>query len=101
MVSCERNIVNIQLIFLVALSDRNTQAVDNWHIFNDFLVQQVPRDEALRFDPAWKLPSVLTYQIRTAAHRIDDSWKEKLDTQLLYTRLYHRQALRTDQLTKH
>jgi len=57
---------------------------NGWHLFNDFLVRQVPAAEALRFDASWKLPSVLTYQAKSAAHVIDDSWKENLDPTLLF-----------------
>ena len=57
---------------------------DDWHLFNDFLVRHISIEEALRFDPIWKLPSVLTYQVKSARHAIDDSWKTNLDTSLLY-----------------
>ena len=57
---------------------------DGWHLFNDFLVRPTKREEALSFNPAWKLPSVLTFQIKEANNRIDDSWKTNLDTSLLY-----------------
>lgn len=57
---------------------------DKWHLFNDFLVRPIPKEEALRFEPSWKLPSVLTFQLKAARHSIDDSWKDHLDTQLLY-----------------
>lgn len=57
---------------------------DKWHLFNDFLVRPIPKEEALRFEPSWKLPSVLAFQLKTARHKIDDTWKEKLDTSLLY-----------------
>ncbi|KAF2262002.1 PAB-dependent poly(A)-specific ribonuclease subunit PAN2 [Lojkania enalia] len=57
---------------------------DRWHLFNDFLVRPIPKEEALRFEPSWKLPSVLTFQLKAARHSIDDSWKEHLDTQILY-----------------
>jgi PAB-dependent poly(A)-specific ribonuclease subunit 2 len=57
---------------------------DKWHLFNDFLVRPIPKEEALRFEPSWKLPSVLTYQLKAARHQIDDSWKENLDTSILY-----------------
>ena len=57
---------------------------DAWHLFNDFLVRPTKRDEALSFNPAWKLPSVLAFQIKEANNRIDDTWKKNLDTSLLY-----------------
>ncbi|KAF2737040.1 PAB-dependent poly(A)-specific ribonuclease subunit PAN2 [Polyplosphaeria fusca] len=57
---------------------------DKWHLFNDFLVRPIPKEEALRFEPSWKLPSVLCFHQKTARHSIDDSWKDRLDTQILY-----------------
>ncbi|KAF9632784.1 hypothetical protein BFW01_g3647 [Lasiodiplodia theobromae] len=68
----------------VSPSSRNEETESKWHLFNDFLVRPVTKDEALRFEPNWKLPSVLTYQSVKASHHIDDSWKENLDTSLLY-----------------
>ncbi|KAF2110710.1 ubiquitin carboxyl-terminal hydrolase-domain-containing protein [Lophiotrema nucula] len=57
---------------------------DKWHLFNDFLVRPIPKEEALRFELSWKLPSVLTYELKAARHSIDDTWKEHLDTSILY-----------------
>lgn len=57
---------------------------DAWHLFNDFLVRHTTKDDALRFDMGWKLPSVLAYQLKSASHVIDDSWKTNLDTSILY-----------------
>ncbi|EKG11841.1 Peptidase C19 ubiquitin carboxyl-terminal hydrolase 2 [Macrophomina phaseolina MS6] len=68
----------------VAPSSRTEEAESKWHLFNDFLVRPVNKEEALRFEPNWKLPSVLTYESVKASHHIDDSWKENLDTSLLY-----------------
>ncbi|KAH3918911.1 PAN2-PAN3 deadenylation complex catalytic subunit PAN2 [Parastagonospora nodorum] len=65
-------------------SSREPDAEDKWHLFNDFLVRPIPREEALRFEPSWKLPSVLTFQTKSARNKIDDSWKENLDTSILY-----------------
>jgi PAB-dependent poly(A)-specific ribonuclease subunit 2 len=65
-------------------SSRETDAEDKWHLFNDFLVRPIPKEEALRFEPSWKLPSVLTFQLKTARNKIDDSWKDNLDTSILY-----------------
>ena len=65
-------------------SSRDPNTEDKWHLFNDFLVRPIPKEEALRFEPSWKLPSVLTYQRKAARHSIDDTWKNDLDTQLLY-----------------
>ncbi|KAL7770324.1 hypothetical protein CFE70_000257 [Pyrenophora teres f. teres 0-1] len=65
-------------------SSREEDAEDRWHLFNDFLVRPIPKEEALRFEPSWKLPSVLAFQVKTARNKIDDSWKENLDTSILY-----------------
>lgn len=55
-----------------------------WHLFNDFLVAPLSRQEALTFGRGWKVPSVLAYQIQTARQHIDDSWKRNLDATLLF-----------------
>jgi PAB-dependent poly(A)-specific ribonuclease subunit 2 len=67
-----------------APSSSDSTTKDSWHLFNDFLVRPIPQEEALRFDPTWKLPSVLAFQLKAARHSIDNSWKENLDTQILY-----------------
>lgn len=67
-----------------APSSREATTEDKWHLFNDFLVRPIPKEEALRFEPGWKLPSVLTYQVKAARNKIDDSWKDNLDTSILY-----------------
>lgn len=69
----------------VAISERDPVAEDQWHLFNDFLVRHISQAEALRFSPAWKLPTVIAYQVRGARHYVDDSWKDFLDTRCLYT----------------
>lgn len=56
----------------------------NWHLFNDFLVAPVTEREALVFSQGFKLPCVLSYQIKSAHGAIDQSWKENLDTALLF-----------------
>lgn len=55
-----------------------------WHLFNDFLVRSVSTEEALTFNTTWKLPSVVTYQVKDANNKLDVSWKKNLDTSLLY-----------------
>ncbi|KAF9700320.1 hypothetical protein EKO04_001633 [Ascochyta lentis] len=65
-------------------SSREETSEDKWHLFNDFLVRPIPKEEALRFEPGWKLPSVLTYQLKAARNKIDDSWKDNLDASILY-----------------
>ncbi|KAF2792603.1 PAB-dependent poly(A)-specific ribonuclease-like protein subunit pan2 [Melanomma pulvis-pyrius CBS 109.77] len=67
-----------------APSSRDINSEDKWHLFNDFLVRPIPKEEALRFEPSWKLPSILTFQLKAARNSIDDTWKESLDTQILY-----------------
>ncbi|RMZ82086.1 hypothetical protein DV737_g2197, partial [Chaetothyriales sp. CBS 132003] len=56
----------------------------NWHLFNDFLVSPVEPREALHFKKTWKMPSVVCYQVKSAHGKIDDSWKDTLNTALLY-----------------
>lgn len=68
----------------VAISERSPREDGNqWHLFNDFLVRKVEQDEALEVTP-WKIPVILTYQVRHARHNIDDSWKDSLDLNCLY-----------------
>lgn len=57
----------------------------NWHLFNDFLVDQVDGREALHFNKGWKMPSVLCYQVKSAHGKVDDTWRSMLDTSLLYS----------------
>jgi PAB-dependent poly(A)-specific ribonuclease subunit 2 len=73
-----------QLTVEVAISEREPQMESQWHLFNDFLVRKISPQEALRFSPSWKLPSVLTFQIKEARNRIDDSWLHNLNTEILY-----------------
>ena len=68
----------------VSVSSREPESQNRWHLFNDFLVTEVDKDEALRFNQPWKIPSVLAYQIKDARHVVDDSWKNTLDTTLLF-----------------
>ena len=68
----------------VAVTQKESTNEDNWHLFNDFLVRKIDTEEALRFSPNWKTPSILAYQVTSARHMIDDSWKSHLDTSALY-----------------
>ncbi|KAI9657825.1 MAG: poly(A)-specific ribonuclease [Alyxoria varia] len=68
----------------ISPSLRRQEVENHWHLFNDFLVRRVTAEEALHFDPAWKLPSVLTYQEKISRHAIDNSWKNNLDVSVLY-----------------
>ncbi|KAL5366213.1 PAB-dependent poly(A)-specific ribonuclease subunit pan2 [Aspergillus floccosus] len=68
----------------VSISSREPQPQNRWHLFNDFLVTEVDKDEALRFNQPWKVPCVLAFQVKDARHAMDDSWKDVLDTTLLF-----------------
>ena len=68
----------------MALSQRQPDEPENWHLFNDFLVRKVMKDDALKFPSTWKIPSIVSYQLSTARQTVDDSWKTNLDTTLLY-----------------
>ena len=67
-----------------SIADPDPSQTPNWHLINDFLVRPIMQEEALLFDPRWKLPSVITYQAKSQSHIIDDSWKSALDTSILY-----------------
>ena len=68
----------------VSISSRRPEERSRWHLFNDFLVTEVDREEALRFNGLWKSPCVLAFQVRNARHAMDDMWKNMLDTTLLF-----------------
>lgn len=68
----------------MGLSSAEPALESEWHLFNDFLVRKVQKDDALKFSPSWKMPSILAYQVQSANNSVDDSWKENLDTTLLY-----------------
>ncbi|KAK3994582.1 PAB-dependent poly(A)-specific ribonuclease subunit PAN2 [Cladorrhinum sp. PSN332] len=56
-----------------------------WHLFNDFAVRPISSAEALTFNAEWKMPSVITYQVKKGCGRgQDDSWRTGLDTGILY-----------------
>ncbi len=55
-----------------------------WHLFNDFLVKPVSDREALGFNTAWKTPSVVMFQLKNANNKLDNSWKDNMDTSVLY-----------------
>ncbi|KAM0322288.1 hypothetical protein ACHAQA_009577 [Verticillium albo-atrum] len=60
-----------------------------WHLFNDFLVRPVTTEEALSFNANWKFPSVLTFQVKEANNMMDSTWKDNIDTSLLFTDSSH------------
>lgn len=68
----------------VSISSLEKTEKNRWHLFNDFLVAEVDRDEVFSFKQPWKQPCVLAYQISSARHGLDDSWKRNLDTTLLF-----------------
>ncbi|BDD62899.1 poly(A)-specific ribonuclease [Monascus purpureus] len=68
----------------VSISARQSEEKNRWHLFNDFLVTEVDSDEALKFSQPWKAPCVLAFQAKDARHAVDDSWKNALDTTLLF-----------------
>lgn len=55
-----------------------------WHLFNDFAVQELEKEDALSFNPSWKTPVVLVYQARPF-RKIDDTWKVSLDPICLWS----------------
>ncbi|KAH8684695.1 PAB-dependent poly(A)-specific ribonuclease subunit PAN2 [Tricladium varicosporioides] len=68
----------------VAHSSPTAPSESQWHLFNDFLVRPIKAEEALTFNMSWKVPSVITYQVKAFNNKIDDKWKQNLDTSLLY-----------------
>src|SRR5262249_47189122 len=68
----------------VSISGRQATEKNDWHLFNDFLVTEVDRNEALDFSQPWKHPCKLAYQVSSARNGVDDSWKENLDITLLF-----------------
>ncbi len=77
-------VANVLTPRTVALSSPTPTSEPAWHLFNDFLVRKIQKTDALHFPPTWKLPSILAYQIASASHTVDSSWKDNLDTTLLY-----------------
>lgn len=68
----------------ISSADPHHKTGPKWHLFNDFLVTPVEAREALHFNHSWKMPSVVSYQVKTAHGAVDESWKENLDTMLLF-----------------
>ncbi len=77
----------VPLIMVVAHSQPDPEVTDNWHLFNDFLVRPVKKEEAISFNTSWKQPCVITFQAKSENNKIDDSWKQSLDTSLLHNDL--------------
>lgn len=78
------SMVNVEVSSPGAGASPNHKVFPNWHLFNDFLVSPVDSREALHFNKTWKTPSVLAYQVKSAHGKLDQSWKDNLDTTLLY-----------------
>ncbi|PNY28099.1 PAB-dependent poly(A)-specific ribonuclease subunit PAN2 [Tolypocladium capitatum] len=68
----------------VAHSQHEAPGQSQWHLFNDFLVRSVSTEEALTFNTTWKVPSVVAFQVKHANNKIDNEWKNHLDTSILY-----------------
>ncbi|KAI1371056.1 PAB-dependent poly(A)-specific ribonuclease subunit PAN2 [Hypoxylon crocopeplum] len=68
----------------IAHSAPEAPSQSQWYLFNDFYVKPIPPQEALTFNTSWKTPSVIAYQVKTANNRLDSSWKQNLDSRLLY-----------------
>jgi PAB-dependent poly(A)-specific ribonuclease subunit 2 len=79
----ENNKPHMVSLINTGLSTR-TPSDNEWTLFNDFTVHKVDKQEALRFNSSWKMPSVFSFQASTLRHNIDDTWKENLNTSLLY-----------------
>ncbi|KAI1777276.1 PAB-dependent poly(A)-specific ribonuclease subunit PAN2 [Hypoxylon cercidicola] len=77
----------------IAHSAPTAPGISQWYLFNDFYVKPIPPQEALTFNTSWKTPSVITYQVKSANNQLDSSWKQNLDSRLLYLDL---QADRAD-----
>lgn len=78
------HLVSFVNVSIAAPCAQATRDENQWHLFNDFLVTPVSREEALSFGAAWKTPCVLTYQVASARHAVDSSWRENLDPSLLF-----------------
>ena len=67
-----------------SIAETSPSRKESWHLFNDFMVRPVSSQEALHFDPRWKLPSTITYQARSHSHHLDQTWQSQIDTSILY-----------------
>ncbi|KAM3069667.1 poly(A)-specific ribonuclease [Clarireedia jacksonii] len=68
----------------VSHSAQTAPGESQWYLFNDFLVSRMSTEEALTFNTTWKVPSVITYQVKDYNNRVDNTWKRTLDTSILY-----------------
>ncbi len=69
---------------LVGHSEPAAPDESQWHLFNDFLVKPVSSGEALGFNTAWKTPSVVVFQLKSENNKLDTSWKDHIDTSVLF-----------------
>lgn len=90
-------------VIIVAHAEQEVPPQSQWHLFNDFLVRSVSTEEALTFNTSWKVPSVVSFQVKEANNKIDSTWKEQLDTSILYhdlkykpLQLIHELCMETD-----
>ncbi|KAK4943503.1 poly(A)-specific ribonuclease [Elasticomyces elasticus] len=78
------SMVNVEVSGTESEAMHNHKVFPNWHLFNDFLVTPVDPREALHFSEKWKTPSVIAYQVKSAHGKLDETWKQNMDTTLLY-----------------
>ncbi|KAF8457687.1 putative PAB-dependent poly(A)-specific ribonuclease subunit [Terfezia claveryi] len=78
----------------VALSQLESRDQPRWHLFNDFSVYPISRDEAIDFSPTWKMPSVICFQRKAEGNVFDNSWREHMDTSLLHYEYIHHERPR-------
>jgi PAB-dependent poly(A)-specific ribonuclease subunit 2 len=71
----------------VSHSEPTPPSESRWHLFNDFSVRPLPAAEALTFNAAWKMPSVLVFQLKAANNRHSTEWIDNMDTSILFTDL--------------
>ncbi len=85
----------LRLIYVIVAIAETIPESHEWHLFNDFTVQKISAEEALHFDPSFKTPVILVYQVQRRRdldlegnlidyRKIDDSWKTSLDPSCLY-----------------
>ena len=79
---------------VVALSLPENRDQARWHLFNDFSVNPISKEEALDFSPTWKLPSVVCFQRKSEKNVFDNSWRDHLDTTLLHYEYIHHERPR-------
>lgn len=71
----------------------------SWHLFNDFLVAPVSKDEALNFAPKWKMPSVVFFQLKSEKNVVDNAWQDHIQTWILYADFAYMGKARKEETT--